>query len=83
MPAEVFSSAPKINGIVDEGTTTGNSSYDHILFYENSDWMLEPTSTKVVVDFNRNSQSERAIQIGSFRPLSDSSHVQLAGSSMN
>ena len=60
MPPEVFSSSPRINGIVDEGTTIGNSSYDHILYYENSDWMLEPNSTKVVVDFNRRSDAERA-----------------------
>jgi len=59
MPEEVFSTWPKIDGLVDHGTTIGNSSYDHILYYEDSVWSVVDGSVRVVHDFDVESDIER------------------------
>ena len=60
MPEEVFTTWPQVDGLIDHGTTIGNSSYDHILYYEDSIWSVVDESVKVVRDFEHRSAEERA-----------------------
>jgi|GEM_PF-7125631 len=61
IPEEVFASGPKVDGLFDGPTTLGESSYDHILYYEELREALVPRSAKVVEDINVDDADQRAL----------------------
>lgn len=61
MPAEFFSAAPAVTGLITGPTTVGLSNYDHILYLNKNEVKHVPGSPEIITDFDIGDADEKAL----------------------
>lgn len=61
MPAEFFSAAPAVTGLITGPTTVGLSNYDHVIYLEKNDVKHVQGSPEIITDFDLDDVDEKAL----------------------